>query len=553
MRYQDDDSFLDLESSKSGSKPRSGRRGLGGGRGWKGSVSQRVRAARGLPPAMLKISSYSHNSGAVWDRVNYVARDGELEVEAPDGEKLDQVALEQMVADWSDEEMQGNRRVIAMSAMVSFSAGVDKEKATETARQFFGEAFGKNHDYVFAAHEDTKNFHVHVVVRAAGENGQQLRITKADIQELRELLAEKAHEQGIELDASPRWARGLEVEERLSRGAEARILRSVEKAPHLEKNRFTKEEQDIEQSEPGSIGGPAARKALAEERARRRRPPEAGEYQALEYGRAAAALAAQIPQLEKTTDKIAAVKGAVQLASFGLQLTNHAVDKPQDIAETRAVMVRVDKAINSQIRGLEEGPAQKEAIAGRRGLAQQLSEYRKAEEEQEAQRIAAAVEGAKRQTERGRSREEPGLETPEAAALVEERRRVRDPNAAARPALEYAQASGQLAAQIGKLESDEQKVAAIKGAVELGGKAWELAERGQAGRVEAEQTREIVNQVERVIHDEIRAITGGPNKRAAIQADRQLVGRLGEYRAEQREQAAKARAAEQKKGEGLEL
>ena len=72
-------------------------------------------------------------------------------------------------------------------------------------------------------------------------------------------------------------------------------------------------------------------------------------------------------------------------------------------------------------------------------------------------------------------------------------------------------------------------------------------------RVEAEQTREIVNQVERVIHDEIHAITGGPDKRAAIQADRQLAGRLVEYRAEQREQAAKARAAEQKKGEGLEL
>ena len=429
---------------------------------------------------MLKISSYSHNSGAVWDRVNYVARDGELEVEAPDGEKLDQVALEQMVADWSAGEGEENRSVIAMSAMVSFSAGVDKEQATETARQFFGEAFGKNHDYVFAAHEDIKNFHVHVVVRAAGENGEQLRITKADIQELRELFAEKAHEQGIELDASPRWARGLEAEERLSRGAEARILRSVEQEPHLEKNVFTKEEQDIEQSGPGSIGGPAARKALAEERARRRRPPEAGEYQALEYGRAAAALAAQIPQLEKTTDKIAAVKGAVQLASFGLQLTNHAVDKPQDIAETRAVMVSVDKAINSQIRGLEEGAAQKEAITARRGLAQQLSEYRKAEEEQEAQRIAAAVEEAKGlRATRGRSREERGLETPEAAAaLAEERRSPRNPNAAASPALEYAQASGQLAAQVGELENDEKKVAAIKGAVELGGQAWELAERG---------------------------------------------------------------------------
>ena len=329
----------------------------------------------------------------------------------------------------------------------------------------------------------------------------------------------------------------------------------MEQEPHLEKSIFTKEEQDIEQSEPGSIGGPAAQKALAEERARRRRPPEAGEYQALEYGRAAVALAAQIPQLEKTTDKIAAVKGAVQLASFGLQLTNHAIDKPQDLAETRGVMVSVDKAINSQIRGLEEGAAQKEAITARRGLAQQLSEYRKAEEEQAAQRIAAAVEGAKGQrAARGRSHPEQGLETPEAgAALAEERRRVRAPNVATSPALEYGRASGRLAAQIGELESDEQKVAAIKGAVELAGKAWELAESGGGSRVATEQTREIVNQVERVIHDDIRAITAGPAKREAIQADRQLAGQLGEYRTEQREQAKKVRAAEEKKGEGLEL
>ena len=47
-------------------------------------------------------------------------------------------------------------------------------------------------------------------------DGQQLRITKDDIQDLQTLLAEKAHEQGIELDASPRWARGLEGEERIS-------------------------------------------------------------------------------------------------------------------------------------------------------------------------------------------------------------------------------------------------------------------------------------------------------------------------------------------------
>ena len=229
MRYQDDESFLDTGSSKSGSKPRSGRPG-GWGAG-KGGVNQRLRAAQGLPQAVFKISSYSHSSGGLWERVNYVGRDGELEVEAPDGEMLGQVAVEQLVDEWSDEGRKENRTRIAMSAIVSFSAEVDKEAATETARQFFGEAFGKNHDYVFAAHTDTKNFHVHVVVRTAGQDGQQLRIGSDDIQAHRELLAEQAHEQGIELDASPRWARGLKAEQRLSRAAEAQLRRGVEIEP----------------------------------------------------------------------------------------------------------------------------------------------------------------------------------------------------------------------------------------------------------------------------------------------------------------------------------
>ena len=88
MRYTDeDDTLLGLEKAKKGRKPRR----------WRGSLSQRIRASKKLPQAVFKISSYSHSAGAVWDRVNYVARDGELEVEAQDGEALDQGELEAMV------------------------------------------------------------------------------------------------------------------------------------------------------------------------------------------------------------------------------------------------------------------------------------------------------------------------------------------------------------------------------------------------------------------------------------------------------------------------
>ena len=157
MRYQEDDSFLGLENAKRGSTPKGGRRG-GPGRRWTGSMSQRVQAAKGSPQAVFKISSYSHSGGGVWDRVNYVGRDGDLELEDENEEMLGQVALERMVEEWSEEEARKTKtNRIAMSAVVSFPADVDQEKATEAARQFFREAYAENHDYVFAPHEDASN------------------------------------------------------------------------------------------------------------------------------------------------------------------------------------------------------------------------------------------------------------------------------------------------------------------------------------------------------------------------------------------------------------
>ena len=128
MRYTDeDDTLLGLEKARKGRKPRR----------WRGSLPQRIRASKKLPQAVFKISSYSHSAGAVWDRVNYVARDGELAVEAQDGEALDQAELEAMVDKWEGEAAHRKRGVLAMSAVVYFPSGVDREKATEAARQFF--------------------------------------------------------------------------------------------------------------------------------------------------------------------------------------------------------------------------------------------------------------------------------------------------------------------------------------------------------------------------------------------------------------------------------
>ena len=393
MRYTyEDDTLLGLEKARKGRKPRR----------WRGSLPQRIRASKKLPQAVFKISSYSHSAGAVWDRVNYVARDGELEVEAQDGEALDQVELEAMVDKWEGEAAQRKRGVLAMSAVVSFPSGVGREKATEAARQFFGEAFGRNHDYVFAPHDDAKQFHVHVVVQARGHDGTQLRITKDDIQDLRMLLAEKAREQGIELDASPRWARGEEREphrpravEGIERRGEAAAWEPLTKAELLQKaERYKAEMSERVRQREGRLtpDRQAAWDALTEERAKRR-DLDAAPCQALEYARAAATLAANIPRLENDKQKVAAVKGTMQLAAFSWNIPSRETDKAEEIAEARGIVNRAVRAVHEHIQGIESGAAKKEAIQAERQLTPQLKEYRqeqrdKAAEERKAREAA---------------------------------------------------------------------------------------------------------------------------------------------------------------------
>lgn len=126
MRYytDEDDTLLGLEQARKGRKPRR----------WSGSLSQRVRAFRRLPQAVFKISSYSRSGGAVWDRVQYVSREGELEDEA--GKKQeDLVELGEMVEKWEEHKGVRTKR-IAMGAVVSFLDGVDQGKPLRPVGSF---------------------------------------------------------------------------------------------------------------------------------------------------------------------------------------------------------------------------------------------------------------------------------------------------------------------------------------------------------------------------------------------------------------------------------
>ena len=502
MRYEAE-SFTGLEDARRGSRPR-------GRRQWTGTVGQRAHASRRLPQAVFKISSYSHSGGAVLGRVQYITREGEVEAEGPNGERLGQAELAHIVDVWSREAAVGRGRRVAMSAFVSFPADEDKEQATEAARQFFRAAFAENHDYVMAVHTDTNNFHVHVVVQMGGHDGKQLRIGRADLQDLRLLFAEKAHEQGIELDASPRWARGLEAARGPSRKVEGMMRRwkspehALAGAWFLSAARRTQLEALVEVR-----GGP---------------DPAAAAVTPLEYARAAERLVTRAQGQEPGEEKVQTMKAAVELARLGLTLTAQGQREENftaaEGAAVLAVATQVDKALNAHISELVEDPAaRREALSARRPLADQLA--------------------ARRPTPARRWAKEGAGQRADAPAVAVQ-------------ALEYARSAAGVAGSIHTLPHDHDRVAAVQGAVSLARFGWELAERDTAPTPERAEAREIIDKAERALRFAINRIKDPQAKREAIQA-RQTLYRDGvkEYREARREAERQRRQGpEREDGEG---
>ena len=292
-----------------------------------------------------------------------------MELEGPTGKLLDQAELEQTVAVWDGDTAPGRGRRFAMSAMVSFPADVDQAQGTEAARQFFRAAFAENHDYVFAAHTDTENFHVHVVVQAAGHDGKQIRIGPPALQAMRELFAEKALEAGIELDASPRWARGLEADQQPRLEVEGMARRGV--APALS-------------PEVGWSLAPELREQWDASRAALNAPgghPEAA-AEAVAYARSAAGVAGQIIKLTNDQDRVAAVKGAVSLARFGWELAEQAGGLEAEQEEARGVIDTAERALRFAINRIDDPQAKREAIEARQTLyTDGVQAYREAKRE----------------------------------------------------------------------------------------------------------------------------------------------------------------------------
>jgi hypothetical protein len=172
-----------------------------------------ARTAKKTAEVMVKISGGGKNMKHIKAHMDYISRNGDVEIEDENGDVHKGVEAVRDVRDaWAKGKIgipyEGEKRKEAFNVVLSMPPGTDRQAVKDAAREFAKAEFG-NHQYVFAAHDDEKHPHVHLAVKAVGHDGVRLNPRKGDLQHWREQFAEKLRGQGIEANATPRKARGI--------------------------------------------------------------------------------------------------------------------------------------------------------------------------------------------------------------------------------------------------------------------------------------------------------------------------------------------------------
>lgn len=172
-----------------------------------------VSTVRKAPEVMVKISGGGRGMPQVAAHLSYISRNGQVELENENGEVvLGREALRDLRDEWQFGQYgipEVGRYKQAFNIVLSMPPGTDRAAVKRAARDFATRQFGGNHPYVFAEHADEAHPHVHLCVKAMGDDGTRLNPRKADLQRWREEFAQSLWEQGVAANATRRVARGV--------------------------------------------------------------------------------------------------------------------------------------------------------------------------------------------------------------------------------------------------------------------------------------------------------------------------------------------------------
>lgn len=196
------------------------------------------RVASNSTEVMVKITGFGKGAGHVKAHLDYISRNGKVELENDRGEVLNgKEEVKAFFKDWEkdfgDSKRHKNQRD-TIHMVLSMPETTDPESVRKAVREFAKATYGKNHEYVFALHTDEPHPHCHVTVKCLGFDGTRLNPRKADLQAWREGFADKLRDQGVDADASPRRARGV------IRKPEPNVIRHIERGDRSHEPRVSK-------------------------------------------------------------------------------------------------------------------------------------------------------------------------------------------------------------------------------------------------------------------------------------------------------------------------
>lgn len=174
------------------------------------SLKSAYRESQNLPQAVLKVSSYSSGTGRAGAHLSYIARNGDLSIEDPQGNTIqDPEELKERIEEWStDFDTRKNSRD-TVNIILSAPEGAELGAVEESVRGFAKKTFGETNDYLFAIHNDTDHPHGHLMVKMRGYDGEKLNPGRKDMKDWRASFAESLRENGIMVDSSSRSDRGV--------------------------------------------------------------------------------------------------------------------------------------------------------------------------------------------------------------------------------------------------------------------------------------------------------------------------------------------------------
>lgn len=194
--------------------------------GPEGVRARLARVAARAPEAMVKVTGKTRDPGHLRAHLDYISRNGELELENQDGDLVgSRRGVHDLAVDWATDQLADRRTrpdaPFSHSIILSMPEGTNEIALRDAARAFAADTFAGRHEYVFTLHTDTPRPHVHLSVCSRGHTGARLNPKKADLERWRQNFAQALRDRGVEAEATPRRARGV------TRKAERTPLRKI--------------------------------------------------------------------------------------------------------------------------------------------------------------------------------------------------------------------------------------------------------------------------------------------------------------------------------------